>query len=321
MTRAILRKWRPPLTLVLGGTLAAVFALPLLGIGYFRLAGGILGWGETVAIIAAIALTATVALGYLLWRLVLNPVQALTAYAASVTHGDPDPAVPRHFGTPELTDLGRSIHEMSRTLSSREAVLRSYADHATHELRAPLTVMRGALEILADDDLGPGDRARLMTRLSEATCRMEALLDAQRALARARDPRFAGEGRVDSLLPGLRRDHPGVTLVLAADATLPLSEAGLRLVLDHLVSNAAAHGATTVTLTATPDSLTIADDGPGVSPGNRTRIFDPFFTTRREAGGTGMGLAITARLLEAHGAEITLGETCPGPGATFEIRF
>ena len=65
-------------------------------------------------------------------------------------------------------------------------------------------------------------------------------------------------------------------------------------------------------------TLRFADDGPGVSEGNRARIFDPFFTTRREAGGTGMGLPIVKRMLQAHGAEIAL---IAGEGAGFEITY
>ena len=56
-----------------------------------------------------------------------------------------------------------------------------------------------------------------------------------------------------------------------------------------------------------------------ISDGNRDRIFDPFFTTRREAGGTGMGLSIVRRLVEARGARIRLDESAGG--ATFVIAF
>ena len=72
-------------------------------------------------------------------------------------------------------------------------------------------------------------------------------------------------------------------------------------------------------LEASADRLVVADDGPGISPGNRAHVFEPFFTTRRDSGGTGMGLTIAANLLAAHGCTIRLCET--GPGAAFEIGF
>ena len=58
MSRRVIRKWRPPLAFVLGGTLAAVFFLPLIGIGYFRIAGGVLGWAETSWMIGWMAFAA-----------------------------------------------------------------------------------------------------------------------------------------------------------------------------------------------------------------------------------------------------------------------
>jgi signal transduction histidine kinase len=94
-------------------------------------------------------------------------------------------------------------------------------------------------------------------------------------------------------------------------------------VLGHLVSNAEGAGARRVEISGreTPEGavLQVADDGPGISPGNRDRCFEPFFTTRRDAGGTGMGLAIVQTLLMAHGGEISLepSET----GACFRIVF
>jgi signal transduction histidine kinase len=90
------------------------------------------------------------------------------------------------------------------------------------------------------------------------------------------------------------------------------------MVIAHLVGNARENGAGQVTCTMEPDCLRISDDGPGISQGNRNRIFDPYFTTNRDTGGTGMGLPIVRRMLEAHGAEIRLAD---GPGTVFEILF
>ena len=65
--------------------------------------------------------------------------------------------------------------------------------------------------------------------------------------------------------------------------------------------------------------MVVTDDGSGVSPGNRDRIFEPFFTTRRETGGTGIGLEIVRRMLEAHGGSIRL--LPEDKGASFEISI
>ena len=307
MPRRVIAKWRPPLALVLGGTLAAVFFLPLIGIGYFRVAGGVLGWAETAWMIGWMAFAATVVLGYLLWRLVLQPVRALTAYAEA----HDDAVAPSHFGTPEFSALGQAVLDMTATLNGRAAVLRSYADHVTHELKSPLTVVRGAAELLDDPGLAAADRDRLLSGIREATDRMEALLDSQRALARAQEPMPAGECRLSEVLA----DHD---VKLVNDGVVPLPREVMVLVATHLIGNARAHGAAAVTCELQGDRLVISDDGPGISPGNRDRVFDPFFTTRREVGGTGMGLPIVQRMLRAQGAEIVLLDR---PGAVFEIRF
>ncbi len=307
MPRRVTAKWRPPLAFVLGATLAAVFFLPLIGIAYFRVAGGILGWAETSWMIGWMAFIATGVLGYFLWRLVILPVRTLTDYAQ--TEGEA--AVPEHFGTPEFSRLGQAVIGMTATLRGREAVLRSYADHVTHELKSPLTVIRGAAELLGDPALADADRAKMLGNIGEAVGRMETLLDSQRALAQAQEPMAPGQCVLSEVLA----DHD---VVLLRDGIVPLPHQVVELVATHLVTNALAHGAKVVTFDLQDDRLVISDDGPGVSEGNRDRVFDPFFTTRREDGGTGMGLPIVRRMLQAQGAEIAL---MPGSGAVFEIRF
>ncbi|PJI92958.1 signal transduction histidine kinase [Yoonia maricola] len=308
MSRRVTAKWRPPLALVLGGTLAAVFCLPLIGIGYFRVAGGVLGWAETSWMIGWMAFFATVILGALLWRLVLRPVRALTAYAEN----EGETAEPTHFGTPEFSQLGQAVLEMTSALRGREAVLRSYADHVTHELKSPLTVIQGAAELLENPDLSDADRSKLLQGITDNTRRMEALLDSQRALAQAQEVIPAGDCRLSDVLAGVEG------AVVVTDGDIPLPREVMDLVVTHLAGNALAHGATVVSFDFQCVRLLISDNGSGISDGNRERIFDPFFTTRRAEGGTGMGLPIVRRMLQSQGADIQLLD---GPTAVFEIRF
>lgn len=308
MSRRVIRKWRPPLALVLGGTLAAVFFLPLIGIAYFRVAGGVLGWAETAWMIGWMAFVATLMLGVLLWRLVLQPVRELTAYAE--TEGETAP--PSHFGTPEFSQLGQAVLEMTSALRGREAVLRSYADHVTHELKSPLTVIQGAAELLESPDLSDTDRTRLLRGIADNIQRMEVLLDGQRALARAQEVIPPGDCQLSAVLAGVE----GAELV--TDGQVPLPREVMDVVATHLVGNALEHGATKVCFDHQGTRIFVRDDGAGITSGNRTRVFDPFFTTRREEGGTGMGLPIVRRMLLAQGADIRLLDE---PGAVFEILF
>ena len=217
----IRQKWRPPLALVIGGTLAAVLVLPLLGIGYFRVAGNILGWGETSWLIGWMAVVSTAILGFLLWRLVLRPVYALTAHAKAVKEGRTDIPLPPHFGTPEFSALGEAVHDMATTLQNREAGIRAYSNHVTHEMKSPLTSISAAAELLAaapDDD----DRTALIETIRTSSARMETLLDALRRLAAARTPLGRGPAGLRIAAAALAARSP-LNIVVAQDGQVPLA--------------------------------------------------------------------------------------------------
>ena len=320
MSRRISDKWRPSLALILGATVMATLALPFVGILGSRALGREIGYFQAQVLFGILMVIAAAFLAWVLWRILYGPIRALARRADGIRRGTEGALEPmQHYGTQEMQALGQSMLDMGRVLQGREAVLRSYADHATHELKSPLTVVRGAAELLAEGGLSQEDQARMIGRIEKAASRMAALLDAQRALARAQEPLGQGNAPLGHVVEMLKKEHPGLAISCKADRVLPLPAAQLQLVLGHLFGNAAAHGAQAVIVTGRADGFDVVDDGPGVSPGNRARVFDPFFTTRREAGGTGMGLAIVRRMLEAHGGEITLGEG--GPGAQFEVRF
>jgi two-component system, OmpR family, sensor kinase len=309
------QKWRPPLLLVLGGTLGAVLALPLAGLLALRVMIPVFGFRHSALMIAAVILLVTAILGYLLWRLLLRPVRALAAHAHGVRTGEVV-APPLHYGTSELGDLGQAVLDMAATLQNREAAIRTYSDHVTHEMKTPLTAIRGAAEML---EVRAADRP-LVEAILAATARMEVQLGILQRSAAAREPGHHGVTTLGAVVPALRATFAPMQIVARGDAQpLPLAAEGLDIVLRQLLQNAVAHGATVVTLTATLGALRIEDDGRGISDGNRDRIFDPFFTTRREAGGTGMGLAIARNVLTAHGAAIELLPS--DAGAAFAITF
>lgn len=297
--------------MVVGGTVSVVLWLPIIGILIMRRMGPTTGWDEALVISAGgVALSALI-LGWMLWRVLWRPITELRDRARGLREGRADALDPlAHYGTAELQGLGQTVLDMGRVLQSREAVVRGYADHVTHEMKSPLTVVRGAAELLASPDLPAEERARLIARIDSAVDRMTALLEAQRSLARAQEPAAQGSCRVSDV---------GAEVEVVRDGEVPLPQSACQLVLEHLSSNARAHGADRVTVSVAPGRMVVSDDGPGISAGNRERIFEPFFTTRRDDGGTGMGLSIVRRILEAHGATIALVSS--DVGATFEVRF
>lgn len=310
------RHWRPRLSVVLSGALLATLALSLAGLVALRYLGPEIGFRRAALLLGGVILLATLCLGWLLARLLLRPIRALEAYAVAALDGDP--ALPSHFGTEELRRTAEQVIAMADALRDREASVRSYADHVTHELKTPVAAIRAAVELLQDGGgLGPED-ARLLEQIDGSRQQIERQLAAMRRAAAARETRYIGETRLADIafpVAGIELEVDG------ADVVVPLAREGLAVVLGNLLQNAADHGARRVTVTVRDGgrSVIVADDGHGISEGNRSRIFDPFFTTRREEGGTGMGLTIARNLLRAHGAGIELLPAAAG--TAFRITF
>ena len=322
MTKA--RKWRPALWMVLGGALLATLALSFAGLIALRYLGPNLGFRNAAAVLGALILCATLGLGLILVRLLLRPVNALSGQAHMLRSNPQHMRLPtlQHFGTRELCDLAHSITAMAQSLQDREVQIRSFTDHVTHALKTPVTAIRAAAELLADGDLCAVDRD-LVTQILGANAQMQTQLEALRRVTAARQPGHYGETRLEALLPRMMADHPTLRLRATGASALPLAASGLQIVLTHLLDNAAQHGATEVTLHADQSlghpTLTVSDNGLGISPGNRTQVFTPFFTTRPDQGGTGMGLTIVANLMQAHGGRVTL--VASDTGACFILSF
>ena len=316
------RGWRPSLAFVLGGALGGTLALSFAGLVAFRYLGPEIGFRNAAMLLSFGITLATFILGWLLIRLILNPMRALERYAASVSAAPSAPVdPPSHYGTHDLFETAQSVIDMADTLRNRETTIRAFTDHVTHELKTPVTAVTAASEMLADGNLAPGD-AKLVADIAGAAGQMQDQLAALRAAALAREPRYGGETTLADVGPVL--DQHDVDLRLdGAEEYIPMAGEGLAIVLQHLVSNARDHGATRVVVHASMEGaasvVRISDNGAGISDGNRDRIFDPFFTTRRGSGGTGMGLTIARNIVTAHGGDIDILPS--EQGAAFEIRF
>jgi len=318
------RKWRPQLWLVLGGGLAGTLGLSFLGLVALRYLGPEIGFRQAVVLLALAILAGTVVVGWLIHRLIHRPLTELAAHANAIRLGQPAPPAPQHIGTVEGRDLAVAVLSMANRLEDRAASLSSFADHVLHEMKTPVTSILAASELLEDaPGLSPED-ARILSQITAAARQLQTHLAALRRVTEARETGFRGRTHLSEVLPALRLAHPVLRILHEGEETpLPLSADGLKIVLSQLLSNAEKAGAHTVWLTHTPEGLTLRDDGPGVSSGNRDRIFAPFFTTRRDEGGTGMGLAIVRTLLLANGGAIRLLHDGPPdrPGAGFEIHL
>lgn len=302
------------------GRVAGVLYLSRTPSGTLR---GLYGQRRALAVGAVSVLAAAAALGLVLHRTINSPVRDLLHLARAVAGGDRQALRPgRRQGTREFADLSRGLVAMAARLVARSDAVSSFAAHVSHELKSPLSAIRGAAELLRDDvdeqAMSAEQRRLFLDNITSDATRLGALLVRLREMALAETGGSAGETAVASLLPALRLRFSTLIIDAAGNtgAVTALSAEVAGIVLSHLCDNAVRHGAHRVDLQAHRQAgrlmLEVRDDGAGISPGNRARVFDAFFTTRRADGGTGMGLAIVRALLSAHGGAITLAETAAG---------
>jgi signal transduction histidine kinase len=235
--------------------------------------------------------------------------------------------------TRELKDSMQELASAQEQLvrSERLAAIGELASTIGHELRNPLGVISNAVYLLrADFGPEPSDAANrhLATaerEVSAATVIVSDLLE----FARQRDPVTTdvdAVALVDEALTVLppptgitvNRNLPAPPVLLTADRDM------LRQVLLNLVGNAyqamVEGGAVTVGLTTDGSQLhvTVTDTGVGMAPEVSRRVFEPFYTTK--ARGVGLGLAVSRRIVEAHGGDITV-VSAPGEGTTFTVTL
>jgi PAS domain S-box-containing protein len=214
--------------------------------------------------------------------------------------------------------------ERERTLRRQNERLDEFASIVSHDLRNPLTVAEGRLELVRKEC-----DSEQLDAVEDAHDRMWALIDDLLALSR--------HGRIDpectdvSLRTIARScwgvvDCPTATLAVETDRDLRADERQLRRLLENLFRNAVEHGGedVTVTVDGLADGFVVADDGPGIPTDSRDRVFDTGYSTSDE--GTGFGLSIVRDIAEAHGWDVTVAGGQDGRkedgdhGARFEVR-
>jgi len=258
----------------------------------------------------------------LLSRSISRPIRALASASDEVARGRlviPDPPV---TAAVEIRELYANFAAMAERIEARARYLRDFAAAVSHEFKTPLAGIRGALELLAEHDMSEAERRRFLRNADADAERLARLVG--RLLDLARADMTSASGSCDSVTVARELALGAGDVAIRAEAALPavaLSADTLATALTILIDNSRQAGATSVVLAfgVAGDQVTcqVADDGPGVQPGDRSRIFDPFFTGRRSAGGTGLGLPIARSLLAASGGTLSLVES--DRGAIFEL--
>jgi two-component system OmpR family sensor kinase len=292
-----------------------------------------------------VALTAgALALG--LVKVGLRPLETMGATAGAIAAGDLSRRVEPADDSTEIGKLGTSLNAMLSQIEAAfderrasEERLRRFVGDASHELRTPITSIRGYAELFRRGaSTRPDDLARSMSRIEAEAERMGVLVDDLLLLARLDQGRPLAQKPVD--LVAVVTDAVDVARaidperILDADLDGPawvIGDAGrLRQVVDNLLENARIHTPsgtpTHVTLRSDDDGgalLTIADEGPGMDPEVASKAFERFYrgdpARARATGGAGLGLAIVAAIVESHGGRVRVLDT--DPGTTIEVRF
>jgi two-component system sensor histidine kinase MprB len=282
-------------------------------------------------VLIAMGVGALLASLILVWitRRALAPVRDTAAVADRiVSTGDLTARVPVSGGDDEIAALATSINRMLDHLEASDVALRRLVADASHELRSPVTTLRGNLELLSRGALSDGDREGALADTHAEAERLGVLVEELLTLARADT---VGADAAIPLLDVLEAAIGGTGAVLIpppgalADATVQGDPVALRAMVRNLVENAERYGGgAELTLTGDRDWLTlsVADRGPGVPMAEREAIFGRFSRGTQAAGrpGSGLGLAIVAATAHSHGGSVSVGDT-PGGGATFTVRL
>jgi two-component system, OmpR family, sensor kinase len=262
----------------------------------------------------------------------LAPLRTLRETADEINDNDLALRLPE-TGNDDITALTRTFNRMLDRLEDAFVGQRQFLDDAGHELKTPLTVLRGHLELL---DVGsPDEVAATRELLLDETDRMSRLVGELILLAKSDRPDFVTRRPVD--LTGLTVDTLAKARGLAdrtwtldetASVTVPVDEQRLTQALLQLCDNAVKHTSAgdVVALGSSYDGTTarlwVRDSGPGVAPEDREQIFERFGRSAAPETdeGFGLGLSIVRAIAHAHGGSVSLEDEQPH-GARFVISL
>lgn len=308
--------------------------------GFLRdLSTGLL-WAGGVALLVAAALA--------LWitRSLSDPVKKIASAASAVARGDYDQQLTIEYPS-EMKEIASSFNQMAHDVKASRQTMRDFVANVSHELKTPLTSIRGFADAIADGTAqSPDEQKRAATVIRDEAQRMtrlvEQLLDLSRIesgqVAMARNP-----VQIDQLCRACQQGlslaaaNKGVTLSCDCPPLPPVIGDGDRLaqvvtnLLDNAIRNTPSGGKVTLTATlvAPPGAprqveLSVTDTGPGIPAEELERVFERFYqvdkSRARTGGGAGLGLAISRGIVEAHGGRIW-AESVVGLGTRFVVRL
>jgi heavy metal sensor kinase len=279
--------------------------------------------------------------GYWLSNRALAPVDQIINEARSIDPADLTARLSVLSSGDELQRLSETLNEMLGRVEQSVVRVRRFTADASHELRAPMTLIYTAAQFALRRERSPDELKEALRKILREAKRCTDLINQLLTLARS----DAGDSRIELVstdVAGLVRDVVSEVSTLAAEKGLrvtvnvpdapvqvPVDEHSFRRMLLILLDNAIKYTpeSGTIMASAGEDSssvvVSVADTGAGIPADHLALIFDRFWRAdkvrSREAGSTGLGLAIAREIAQSHGADLTV-ESSIGVGSTFTIR-
>ncbi len=286
---------------------------------------------------AAGALIVLTGVAFSVW--LTTPLERLTAYARAVRDGKPA-TLPRLAGR-EVGQLRRAFEEMREALEGKKYVER-YTQALTHEIKAPLSGIRGAAELMTED-MPAAERARFLGNIRHEAARIQQIVDqllqlsaleARRGLARTEtvQVRAVAEDVARALAPAIAARALQLSIDVPENVAVRGETFLVGLALTNLLKNAVEFSPPggRVRVTARGDKgergewvLVVDDDGPGIPDFARDRIFERFYSLPRPDGSgksTGLGLSFVQEIAHLHGGWVRVSNR-PGGGCRAELAI
>jgi len=294
---------------------------------------------QTIVPVGVAACGVAILLGLLLTWQLTDPLRKLKTAAQGIAGGDLSQRVDIR-SKDEIGELGRTFNQMAENLARAEKLRRNMVADIAHELRNPLTVMRGNLEAILDGVFEPTDEN--VASIHQQAIFLSRLVDDLQELALA----DAGQLRIErepvdlaaviertATESGPRAQRESISVAVDVPSDLPVLSADpqrISQVLGNLLDNAIRHsqegGSITIRASRKEDAVQVdvMDRGTGLSPEELSLVFERFYrgdkARARATGGAGLGLAIVKQLVEAHGGRVW-AESTEGQGATFSFTL
>lgn len=297
------------------------------------------GLSDTFLVVGFFGLLLAAGAGWLLASRATKPMRRMASVAEGVDGGELSARMPiEETRDDEVRRLAESFNHMLDRLERAFARQREFVGDASHDLRTPLTIVKGQLDVLARNPDPDVEEVRMVAaQVGVATDRMERLIDDLLLLAKSDsgdlirpEPLEVGPLLVAEVEAFRSTADRSLEIGGLTGRVVPLDRDQMSRAISNLLSNAVAHtgdgGTVEVSAEESPAGIRIAvdDDGPGVPPGLREAVFERFKrlddSRSSDLGGSGLGLAIVKAIAEGHGGSVRCDRS-PLGGARFTIEL